>query len=222
MLEIRYRLCAPRSRLPWSRGLDESPTLALHSDRVEAIDGGFATESRTRARSPHAARIAAALGATPADGAVEWRASATRSGRVRLSWAWKEPWLDDAASPFRVAADVLGPRAESSFRLDADGILVRHVVPTTAWAEDFWPRLTAALTNGPGDGPAWRIELERFAPAPGACRLRDWQAVLAAAFRLGYYDEPPRASLDDVSLVTGVPARDVRAHLTHLERSLRS
>lgn len=219
MIEIRYRTTDG----PLHRGLASWFASAPHA-RLDGSDVRFRGESGV-------ARLVVTGGSEPLDraldrafpGAFRLRLLHAEGASSEYEVRWREPLPGGGRTQLRLAHDLFGGNSSSSFTVDASGATYRVLVPPEALPEDFGRRLVDGLAEAPGDAAAPpRVEIERLAPyAPdGLMPFEDAQRVVAAAVALGYYDEPPRASVHDVSVATGVPARAVRAQLAHVERAI--
>lgn len=226
MLEIRYRIVVPEGAAspfaPWFR---HAPQGRLHGSNVRFTGNvGEAKLIVTTGGGDLDALVEDLLTAAP-EATSGWTLLEKLPDAARFSLRWREPILPDCPSTLRVVSDALGPSLDLSYTLGPDFIVYRCLIPRTTPTDDLWPRLTASVERfGALHGFRPRLEVERFglwAPAERIAGL-DARELLLAAFGLGYYDSPPRATVRDIALATGVPGNIVLGHLRDAERTVLS
>lgn len=224
MIEIRYRLTTlpgvPHPFAPWFRRTLDG---CVHGTSIR-FDGDRGS-GRYLATTPAGSLrdLKEDMLAHPPPAATVWRLAEERGDVIAFDAEWTEPIYPGIPSPMKVASDILGPEALISFTMTHDVLIHRHLVPPVTPPMELWGALQSVMAKFIAlTGTNLVFELERLGPWIPEDRVGDADArvILLAAFMLGYYDTPPRATVQDVALATGVPGKVALGHLKDVEAAL--
>lgn len=221
MLEVRFRLSHPPGQpiyyAPW---FARSRSARVYCPEVSFADDTGATQFLVLAEDGTLDLVVEdMLKLPPVPSSRDWELVEKREHAATFHGTWTEPCFG-VPSLMYLLHQAAGPGTTISLLYHPDYFVTRALVPTDVADAAFWLDLRRVfLAYCRNVGVDALLELEHLAPynpAPEA----EGATILHAAFALGYYDTPPRASVRDVSTATGQPQANVLAHLKNAEQRI--
>lgn len=224
MMELRFRVAhPPEMPIYYASWFARTPQGRVHCPEVryqgEVGEGSFLAVAEEGALEAFLEDMLA-LPLVPT--AIEWRLVERGEDTGLFHARWTEP-VFGVPSPMRLLRDIAGPDVVTSLTYHPRVFVVRALIPGDGVESRVWVRLRDGFDQYCASvGVPASLELEHLGPhldgGPDAqAAARD---VLRAAFSLGYYDSPPRASVRDVAFATGQSPASVLAHLRAAEQRI--
>lgn len=221
MLEVRFRVSHPPSMpayyAPWfarsREGRVYAPEVRFDGDVGEASflaiaeDGSLDLFVEDTLKLPMVPR------------ALEWTLMERCEGSSRFAGRWSEPCFG-VPSPMYFLRQKAGEAVACSLLYHPESFVVRALIPGSAADASLWLDMKREfLQYRENVGVPAMLELEHLAPyhEPSDSTTRD---VPRAAFSLGCYDAPARASARDIATATGIPQAAVLARLKAAEQRI--